>query len=68
VNVIQEEEPQTAFQLPIAGVVMTPFPCVILSDGQRLGQGAVVNGYSVDSISLTEVSLSKDKEKRIWRP
>ncbi|MBO4528929.1 MAG: hypothetical protein J5743_14940 [Victivallales bacterium] len=55
-------------QLPITGIVVHPYPCVILADGQRLGKGSMVGGYTIDDISLTEVSLSKEDEKLTWRP
>ena len=55
-------------QLPITGIVVHPYPCVILADGQRLGTGSMVGGYTIDEISLTEVSLSKEDEKLTWRP
>ncbi|MBO7092380.1 MAG: hypothetical protein J6W23_11380, partial [Victivallales bacterium] len=56
------------WQLPITGIVVHPYPCVILADGQRLGTGSMVGGYTIDEISLTEVTLSKDDEKLTWRP
>ena len=55
-------------QLPITGIVVHPYPCVILADGQRLGKGSMVGGYTIDDISLTEVSLSKEDERLTWRP
>jgi type III secretion system YscD/HrpQ family protein len=55
-------------QLPITGIVVHPYPCVILADGQRLGKGSLVGGYTIDDISLTEVSLSREDEKLTWRP
>ncbi|MBR6058855.1 MAG: hypothetical protein IKP58_11865 [Victivallales bacterium] len=57
-----------ARQLPITGIVVHPYPCVILADGQRLGTGSQVGGYTIDEISLTEVSLSRNEEKLTWRP
>ena len=57
-----------AQQLPITGIVVHPYPCVILADGQRLGTGSQVGGYTIDEISLTEVSLSRNEEKLTWRP
>ena len=68
--VVDGEEPVVpkVRQLPITGIVVHPWPCVILADGQRLGAGSMVGGYMIDDISLTEVSLSKDDEKLTWRP
>ena len=62
---IEGEEPvePKARQLPITGIVVHPYPCVILADGQRLGPGSQVGGYTIDEISLTEVSLSRNEEK-----
>ncbi len=67
---VDGEEPAApkARQLPITGIVVHPYPCVILADGQRLGKGSLVGGYTIDDISLTEVSLSKEDEKLTWRP
>jgi hypothetical protein len=67
---IEGEEPvePKARQLPITGIVVHPYPCVILADGQRLGPGSQVGGYTIDEISLTEVSLSRNEEKLTWRP
>ena len=68
--VVDGEEPVApkVRQLPITGIVVHPYPCVILADGQRLGKGSMVGGYTIDDISLTEVSLSKEDEKLTWRP
>ena len=67
---VEGEEPvkPKARQLPITGIVVHPYPCVILADGQRLGTGSMVGGYTIDEISLTEVSLSRNEEKLTWRP
>ena len=69
-TVIDGEDPVApkVRQLPITGIVVHPYPCVILADGQRLGTGSMVGGYTIDEISLTEVSLSKEDEKLTWRP
>ena len=68
--VVDGEEPVAPKmrQLPITGIVVHPYPCVILADGQRLGKGSLVGGYTIDDISLTEVSLSREDEKLTWRP
>ena len=55
-------------QLPIIGIAVHPIPYVILADGQRMGTGSVVGGYTIKDISLTEVTLSNDNEQLIWRP
>ncbi len=55
-------------QLPIIGIAVHPIPYVILADGQRMGMGSVVGGYTIKDISLTEVTLSNDNEQLIWRP
>ncbi|MBR4902194.1 MAG: hypothetical protein IKZ46_14750 [Victivallales bacterium] len=67
---VDETTPATpkAQRLPITGIVVHPYPCVILADGQRLGTGSMVGGYTIDEISLTEVSLSRNEEKLTWRP
>ena len=66
---VEGETPvQKARKLPITGIVVHPYPCVILADGQRLGTGSQVGGYTIDEISLTEVSLSRNEEKLTWRP
>ena len=57
-----------ARKLPITGIVVHPNPCDILADGKRLGTGGQVAGYTIDEISLTEVSLSRNEEKLTWRP
>ena len=68
-TVIDGEDPVApkVRQLPITGIVVHPYPCVILADGQRLGTGSMVGGYTIDEISLTEVSLSKEDEILTWR-
>ena len=62
---VKKENPKV---LPITGIVVSPFPCVILEDGQRLGVGSQIGDYVIDAINLTEVSLSHNDEKIIWHP
>lgn len=54
--------------LPISGIMVTPFRCLVLSDGSRCSEGGAVNGYIVENIKEDEVTLRRGGQTFTWRP
>ncbi len=52
----------------VAGIIVSPFPCLVLRNGSRAAKGAVVNGWTVDTISEEKVILKKGEDELIWQP
>ena len=55
-------------RLPVVGVMTTPFPYLVLSNGSRVIEGAEFGGYMISKISEDVILLTKDDETIEWRP
>lgn len=45
-------------RLPVCGIVMTPYPCLILKNGSRISEGGTFGGYTVRCITADSLTLS----------
>jgi len=54
--------------LPVAGVLIRPYPCVVLQGGQRLVEGAKVGGLEIRRIEALRVTFGFRKENVYWEP
>lgn len=54
--------------LPVAGIMLTPYRCLVLRDGTRASEGAVIGGFTVEKIDAAEVTLRSGKETIAWHP
>ncbi len=55
-------------QLPVVGIMLSPFPCLVLRNGSRVMEGAEFNGYTVTKISEDLVLLKYGDTTLEWRP
>ena len=53
---------------PVAGVILMPYPCLVLRDGSRVAVGSVVEGFKVEKIEADKVTLKRGEETVIWKP
>ena len=55
-------------QCPVAGVILMPYPCLLLRDGSRATEGASVGDFKVEKIEADKVTLKRGEETVIWKP
>ena len=53
---------------PVAGVIVTPYPCLVLRDGSRLAPGATIGEWTVVAITESEVTLRQGETELKWKP
>ena len=53
---------------PVAGLILTPYPCLVLRDGSRATVGAEIGGWTVEGISDREVTLKQGTRTFKWKP
>ena len=56
-------------RLPLCGILLQPYPCLVLQNGQRLSEGAEIGGYKIVSIAPDRIRVRRDEEEEIeWTP
>ena len=58
----------TVPRLPVCGIVMTPYPCIILKNGLRISEGGTFGGYTVRCITADSLTLSDGVRTFEWKP
>ena len=58
----------SAPNLPVAGILTTPYPCVVLTDGSRCLEGARIGGLVLERITAEELVFRAGETKLEWRP
>ena len=53
---------------PVAGVIVTPYPCLVMRDGSRLAPGAMIGEWTVVGITETEVTIRNGETEYKWKP
>ena len=53
---------------PVAGVILMPYPCLVLRDGSRAAEGSMVGEFKVEKIEADKVTLKRGEETVIWKP
>ena len=53
---------------PIAGILMHPYPCVVLRTGLRLAEGAQIGTATIVRIEADRLVLRDGKTEFAWRP
>ena len=53
---------------PVAGVILMPYPCLVLRDGSRVAVGSVVEGFKVEKIEADKGTLKRGEETVTWKP
>ena len=54
--------------LPIAAILQTPFPCLILKNGMRCAEGGVLSDYTILRIEGPRVTIQKEGVVTVWTP
>ena len=55
-------------KLPVVGVMTTPYPCIVLRNGERIVEGGEFLGYIVDKIGADVILLRKGRTTYEWMP
>ena len=55
-------------QCPVSGIILMPYPCLVLRDGSRASVGATVGEFKVEKIEADKVTLKRGEETVIWKP
>ena len=56
-------------RLPLCSILLQPYPCLVLQDGQRLLEGAEVGGYKIAKIAFDRIVFrSEAGEELEWTP
>lgn len=54
--------------LPVAGVLTTPYPCVVLRDGTRCVEGAQIGGLVLVRIEADRLTFRNGSNTLVWEP
>ena len=54
--------------LPVCGILTTPYPCLVLRDGTRIMEGAAIGDNVVLKIAADSVTLTNATGRFVWRP
>ena len=55
-------------QLPVCGILTTPYPCLISRDGRRYLEGAEIGGSVILKIDADSVVLTNSTGRFTWKP
>ena len=56
-------------RLPLRSILLQPYPCIVLQDGQRLLEGAEVGGYKISRITFDRIVFRNEAEEELeWTP
>ena len=54
--------------LPVCGILTTPYPCLVMRDGSRVLEGAVLGGNVVVKIESDAVTVTNETGRFTWKP
>lgn len=54
--------------LPVCGILTTPYPCLVLRDGARIMEGASIGDNVVLKITADSVTLTNATGRFVWKP
>lgn len=54
--------------MPVAGILTTPYPCVVLTDGSRCLEGSRIGGLELKRITAEELVFKAGEAELKWRP
>ncbi len=55
-------------QCPVSGIILMPYPCLLLRDGGRAAEGSMVGEFKVEKIEADKVTLKRGEETVTWKP
>ncbi len=54
--------------LPVCGILTTPYPCLVMRDGKRILEGGMVGETTILSIAADEVTVTNSAGRFTWKP
>jgi hypothetical protein len=54
--------------LPVCGILTTPYPCLVMRDGRRIMEGAVIGDSVIVEIGADSVTLTNSTGRFTWKP
>ncbi len=57
-----------ALTFPVCGILMTPYPCLVMRNGSRVLEGASVGGGVILKIEADKVTVSNSTGVVVWKP
>ena len=64
-----EPKPQTVLpQLPVCGILTSPYPCLVTRSGMRIMEGASIGEWTVRKIEADSVVLEGSAGRFVWKP
>lgn len=56
-------------RLPLRCILLQPYPCIVLQDGQRLFEGADVGGFKISKITFDRIAFRNEAGEELeWTP
>ena len=55
-------------QLPVCGILTSPYPCLVTRSGMRIMEGASIGEWTVRKIEADSVTLTNDMGRFTWKP
>jgi hypothetical protein len=55
-------------EMPVAGILTVPYPCLVLNDGTRAMEGARFGDYVIEKIEADRVIVRQADGTFEWRP
>ncbi len=56
-------------RVPLCGILLQPYPCLVLQNGQRLAVGAELAGYKIVEITPDRIKVRNAEEEELeWTP
>ena len=68
VRVAAKPAAPVAPKMPVAGILTTPYPCVVLTDGSRCLEGSRIGGLVLKRITAEELVFGSGESELKWRP
>ena len=58
----------TTPSFPVCGILTKPYPCLVMSDGTRVLEGASLDGNVIFKIDADEVTVTNSAGRFTWKP
>lgn len=58
----------TAPELPVCGILTTPYPCLVMRDGRRIMEGAAIGDGIIVEIGADSVTITNSTGRFTWKP
>ena len=55
-------------ELPVCGILTTPYPCLVMKNGSRILEGASVGSFTIEKIEADSVIITNSTGSFTWKP